>query len=353
MDFKPFYDDWIIIDPIFIPSNISLRKYDYVNVNLSYDFFSQLTFTEDSLKTYRINAALEASKILGEKPALCISGGIDSQAMLHCWLEADIKFDVFVLVFKNNLNSMDVEQARLVCRNLGIELKEIEIDIIKFLNYYNYEYAVQYQSCSPHFNTHYKLFNILKNMGYTGVCCGGDAPIYNPLEDIWGSNYNKNTQNFVQYSRVSRFPCIGNFLGYYPKLAWSISLQTKPVTPNHNQGMNTLHNNILTEQNDYVIRTSIKDLEEQRYLYKCDGYNKTGIKIIPQTQKFSGFELVKKHLEEVTGDGWAFEKRYRRPLENLLNVTTSTPVFVFDANVEKLIKTILLNNIGDQFITIT
>lgn len=346
MDFKPFYNDWIILDPIFIPSDVKQRKYDYVHVNLSYDFFNHLSFTDASLKTYRINAALEAKKTLGEKPALCMSGGIDSQAMLQCWLEAGLKFDMFILVFKHDLNVMDVNHARLVCSNLGIDLKEIEIDVIKFLNYNNYEYGVQYQSCSPQFNTHYKLFNMLKDMGYSGVCCGGDAPIFNILEKTWGSNFNKNTQNFVNYASASNFPCIGNFLGYYPDLAWSISLQTIPVIPNEIQRLNFIHNNLVKNENDTIVQTNDPQVEKNRYLYKIKGYKKTGLNVIPQEQKFTGFELVKKHLEKLTGDGWTFEKRYRRPLENLLHVPTSTPIFTFDAEVENLIKSIYVNNLG-------
>lgn len=346
MDFKPFYNDWIVLDPIFIPSNISLRKYDHIHVNLEYDFFEKLSFTDTALKTYRTNAVLEASKVLGQNPALCISGGIDSQAMLSCWLEAGIKFDAFVLVFKNDLNIMDVNHARLVCSNLGVKLQEVEIDVIKFLNYHNFEYATKYQSGSPHFNVHYKLFNMLRDMGYTGVCCGGDAPIFNTIDKTWGSNYNRNTQNFIQYTKVSNFPCIGNFLGFYPELAWTISLQTIPVIPNQTTGMNTIHNNMVTNQDDAIVKVSNQHIEEKRYLNKIQGYEKTGFKIIPQTQKFSGFELVKKHLEEVTGDGWTFEKRYRRPLENLLHVTFSVPIFIFQSNIDGLISKIHSTNIN-------
>lgn len=352
MDFKPFYNDWIVIDSIFTPSNIHVRKYDYIPVNLSYDFFKNLNFKEDSFNHYRKSAAHLASKVLGDRPALCISGGIDSQAMLQCWLESDIKFEAVVLVFKNDLNMMDVEQARLVCKNFNVKLQEFEIDVIQFLNYSNYEYAMQYQSCSPHFNVHYKLFNILKKMNYTGACCGGDAPIFNTLDKSWGSNFNRNVHNYVQYTKVSNFPVIGNFLGYYPELAWTISLQTAPIIPNKIQGLNTIHNNVITNENEHIVKNDVADIERQRYIYKIEGYEKTGFKIFPQAQKFSGFELVKERLEKITGDGWAFEKRYRRPLENLLNITLSIPVFVFEPETISLMNKIYLENIGHEFTSI-
>ena len=38
---------------------------------------------------------------------------------------------------------------------------------------------------------------------------------------------------------------------------------------------------------------------------------------MPQPQKYTGFELVKDYFEEQTGDGWAFEKQFRRPLSRM------------------------------------
>ena len=122
--FKFFYDNWLKVDDLFEVPDPKL------NVNLSVEFFKNLKFDEQSLKSYRIEAAQESCKMLGPKPALCLSGGIDSQAMVSCWKEADLNFEVFTLVFEDDLNMHDVECARNYCDNRGIKLNEIKIDAI-------------------------------------------------------------------------------------------------------------------------------------------------------------------------------------------------------------------------------
>lgn len=340
MDFKPYYNNWLDIDSLFISHETYVRKIDYLTVNLNIDFFKNLKFSDKDFIKHRINAAHKAKEQLGNNPALCISGGVDSQVMLQCWLEADIKFDAFVLVFKNDLNKMDVDHARLVCNKFGVELNEIEIDIIKFLNYYNYEYALKYNSCSPHFNTHYRLFNILREYQYTGVCCGGDAPIKNMFNGKWGGNFTRNPNTFVKYVEQSKFPVIGNFISYYPNLAWTIALNTKPISLPLPEGRIMTATGVYLNENNRVL-SSIdnlhKDTVNQRYLDKCEGYRNIGIDIIPQDQKYTGFENIKTLLENETGDGWEFEKRYRQPIEKILSYSFADPVFAFLDGVEEII----------------
>jgi deoxycytidylate deaminase len=60
------------------------------------DFFENLKFDAQSLKQYRIDAARLCAETLGDKPALCLSGGIDSQAMVQSWHEAGLEFDTII-----------------------------------------------------------------------------------------------------------------------------------------------------------------------------------------------------------------------------------------------------------------
>ena len=330
MAYKSFYNDWVDISNLFKKEPYQ-RYYDHLIVHLDTNFFQNLKFDCDTIRNYRIDCAIKSSQILGHKPALCLSGGIDSQAMVQCWLEARLYFDLFILVFKNDLNKQDVEHARTFARNNGVYLQEIEIDILQFLNRENFDYAIKYDSASPHFNAHYKLFNVLKSKGYTGICCGGDSPIKNVTDNTWGSNFNRNPLNFVNYSSVENLPVIGSFLSYTPELAWSISLLTNST--------------ILPESKFYSASINhIEQANSERYANKCEAYLKAGLNIMPQKQKYTGFELVKKLLEEETGNGWEFEQRYRYPLQKMLRHPTSSPYFVFRDEVEHLINSIYSNN---------
>lgn len=282
-----------------------LKELDDLPVSLDIDFFNKLSFDDSSLKKYRIEAAEFTAKSIGNKIALCFSGGVDSQCMVQCFVEAGIECDIFILKFKHNLNVQDVDHAITYCDKNKLSYKIIEIDVLNFLSIFNYDYATKYQSASPHFNVHYKLFDLIRKEGYDGVVAGGNTPLYTNSSNSWGVGYNRNAQNYINYSNISGFKCQGNFLSYYPKLTWTISLLTPPVT-----------NYVPSKFN--LPMSERQYWENYRYMQKIRGYKRAGFNILPQSQKYTGFELVKKHLEEKTGDGWTFEKLYRHPIEKLL-----------------------------------
>jgi hypothetical protein len=300
--FNYFYNNWLDPTNIFQEGNVLESNEIFLDINLPEDFFKTLQFTRQAIKDYKINAAVEAYKALGSKPALCFSGGVDSQVMLQCFILAEIDIDVYCLVFKNNLNVQDVSAAREYCKKFNIELKEIEIDIKKFLQRENFDYGIKYKSASPHFNTHYKLFNYLKSIGHTGICAGGDTAYR--VNNVWGNNITRNPLNFINYSQEENFPVIGNFLSYYPQLSWLISVFTKPCTPvPFNYGGNNW---------------AASDEQKWRYHDKINGYLRAGFNITAQPKKFTGFELVKLEYEYMTNDPLEFEKRFRKPLEDIL-----------------------------------
>lgn len=321
--FKPFYNDWLDVSSLFEKPKQSIQDIIPLNVNLDVDFFKSLSFETDDLKKYRIDAAKNAFNILGEKPALCFSGGIDSQVMLQSWLEAELPFDVFVLVFKNNLNDHDVSNAYKYCKEIDVKINEIELDVTKFLSRENDVYALKYDSISPHFNVHYKMFNMLQEQGYTGVCCGGNAPGKFDKQNNWGANYIRNPLNFIKYTEVSEFPCLGNFLGFYPELAWSLALQTTEFLFSKNK----------INFYSYIQSDDTRRYELMRYHNKVESYQRSGVKILSQENKFTGFEKVKLYYENQSKDPWCFEKRFRYPLEKMLNHQIGISTFIFRDNV--------------------
>lgn len=299
--FEFFYDDWLDLSDMFREGHGTM---DFP-VNLTTDFFRSLKLDDGSLRDYRIEAARITYESIGNKIALCFSGGADSQCMVQCFVEANIPFDLYILKFKHNLNTQDVDHAIKYCERFKIKYNIIEIDVLAFLNRENHDYGLKYQSPSPHFNTHYKMFDILRSKGYDGVVAGGNAFFYSSVDNQFLPNSNRNCFNYITYSNVTGFKCQGNFLSFYPKLTWAISLLSPPL--------------------DYKVNTAI-DFNEgdriyweyKRYVQKIQGYKRAGFDIIPQSQKFTGFELVKKHLEEKSGDGWTFERLYRHPLEKIV-----------------------------------
>lgn len=302
--FEPFYNKWCSFESV--DNGVTPELFFHLELNSK--FFNGLKFDPESLKEYRVQAAKRCSEMLGDRPVLCLSGGVDSQAMIQCWQEAGLDFDVAILVFDRELNRQDVDHARLYCSVNNITPVEIPLNIATFLTIENYDYGLKYKCSSPHFNTHYKMFNVLREMGYTGVCAGGVYPYV--LSKKWVNPLSMASINFVEYSRVTDYPAMGNFLGYSPELAWTLGMLSF-VDPDVLLNDPAQHRASVTMQE----RNQMADV---RYADKIASMTRHGFNIIPQSQKFTGFELVKDYFaEKAGGDGWAFERNFRHPLEEL------------------------------------
>lgn len=297
MQFKSFYNDWVDC------SGMIAENGKNHTINLSVDFFKDLKFDADTLKKYRIDAATRCAETLGENPALCLSGGVDSQAMIQCWVEAKLKFDVVIGVFNDGLNEHDVNHAMQFCKKFDVPYKELNINITELLARDNFAISERYKSISPHFNTHYKIVELLSDLGYTGSCFGGVAPFLR--NGNWGQNFSGAPFHFVKIQNELPIPMQGSFLSFSPELAWAIGLQTPETNHMNNRYL------LPTEQG------TIDFVNAVRYAEKLEGYTNSGFKLIPQETKFTGFEYVKKYYEKKYKDGWAFEKQFRFPIAKM------------------------------------
>lgn len=329
-----FHNNWLDLTNLFTETTSNLYDEVEVDVNLSENFFETLRFDHNSIKKYRVQAAIEAVKTLGKHPAICISGGVDSQAMLQCFVESGCAFDAYTMVFKNDLNIHDVEYARKIANNYNIELREIEVDIKRFLIRENYNYGIRYKCPSPHFNTQFKLFDFLKNYGHSGICVSGDGISH--IDDDWGQNIHYNSHCFINYSEINKIPIIGNFLSFYPQLCWAISLQTRQLV---------LPDLFAPKQDNLNLKE-----QKMRYYDKINGYIRSGFKIIPQDNKYTGYELVKKEFEKISGNPEEFEFRFRIPLQEKLNYRTVMAKLKFTDIHKKQVYKLLANNYSESVI---
>lgn len=328
--FKAFYNDWLDYTGM-----LNGTGKDYI-VNLDPNFFYNLKFDSESLKQYRIDAALRCIETLGGNPALCFSGGIDSQCMLQAFTEANLKFDTIILVFNDGLNKQDSDHAKLYCEKNNIKYKELPFDIITFLTRDNYSVSEKYHSISPHFNTHYKMAELLKDMGYTGVCCGGLAP--QKQNGYYGKNFDTVPFHFLKIQQELGINFQGSFLSFYPELAWVIALQCEEYDDVPFDISSTKFRKWEVEEKMNAIR----------YVQKIKSYQRAGFDVIPQSQKYTGFELVKKYFENLTGDGWTFERRFRYPIARAFAKDANVYKFCLTAEQQTAIDSVYLNNIGSS-----
>ncbi|AGH96697.1 asparagine synthase-related protein [Pseudobdellovibrio exovorus] len=80
---------------------------------------------------------------------LCLSGGLDSEAMALAFLAEDIPIHVWTLRFNNNLNEEDICHATAFCQHHQIEQKFVDLDVINFYEQRRFEdYLHRYKSMS-------------------------------------------------------------------------------------------------------------------------------------------------------------------------------------------------------------
>ena len=268
-------------------------------------------FNDEKLKKWRVEAAERCHASLGPFPALCFSGGIDSQAMLQCFAEADLEAHVIIFTYKDDLNKHDVDHAKAFCHTFDIPYREIEFDIVSFLTRDNSAVTQEYGGISPQFNTHYRFVEILTHMGYTGVCFGGNA--LDRTSGKYGINTGKIEMHWLKCHDKFQIAMQGSFLSFSPELSLALTLSTPETTSN----LKTINDTLHTYADGTQGWEQFKKDRHARYELKIIGYKRIGFDIMQQPTKYTGFELVQDHFAEETGDGWAFEKRFRYPLSRL------------------------------------
>jgi|TARA_X000001036_G_scaffold155259_1_gene147422 hypothetical protein len=310
----PFYNNWLDTSG-FLNENGKGNK-----INVPIKTIQELeNFTDEKLKKWRIEAAERCHATLGQFPALCFSGGIDSQAMLHCFAEADLEAHVIIFTFKDGLNKHDVDHAKAYCHTFDIPYREIEFDIVSFLTRDNLAMTEQYGGLSPQFNTHYRFVEILTHMGYTGVCFGGGAP--DRVNGDYGTNFEKNAMHWLKCHDKFQIAVQGSFLSFSPELALALAVSTPEAG--------------VTLEEDHADWETYKKIRHAKYEQKIIGYKRIGFDIMQQDTKYTGFEKVKDFFEEKTGDGWAFERQFRDPLAKGPDVNKDMNEYKIDLKAEQ------------------
>ena len=241
-------------------------------------------WTMDELKRRSVESVRNMGLRLGDNPIVALSGGIDSQAVCLALRDAGIKFKIAIMEFNDGLNSHDVDSAKNFCTIKGFEYIIIPHDILSFLKNDLSLYVEKYQCPSPQITSHLRLFEILKDdHAASSIICGGNAPFI--WKDIWCFGSTRSQTAWMTFAKIHNFTLLGNFLSYSLDIALPIMYSTPGVTA----GMTS----------------------ELAYQNKIYGLQLAGYDVIPQKQKYTGFEKIKNHFAQITNDGWAFEKAFR------------------------------------------
>jgi len=255
-----------------------------------------------------VDAAREIQRAAdGRTIWLCMSGGVDSEAMAHAFLEASVPFRAAIMKFELRLNWFDIKYAVRYCCQRGIPYTVFPFKVLDFLQSARLaESGERYRCRSPQFAVHFELLEKLKD----GV------PIlpWQPLSFIpspGGRHFlGLPEDHYFAYQRffeVNHRPGVPYFFLYTPELIYSflrLPLMQKAIF-----------------EKDF--------LRPDHYALKIYCYREGGFPICARADKWTGFELVKRYFSNPSNRSESvFENRFRSPLEKTWPLPSQT-IFQF------------------------
>ena len=309
---------------------------DKINIIISLTEEDVIRVKHTPLEHTKLKAVMSAAKVVGDNPVICLSGGIDSQALLHIWHEQKIPYTAVTFDFSNGFNSKELSEAQQYADSLDIPLKVIKLDVMRFLSRDLKEFAKEYNILSPQFAVHAYFLETIRKLGYTGAVFGGNG--FSPLPDSLSFRVTE-TQllDLEKYSEKSNFPVIPSFLNFDKDLCIALALVTPPVDKYDDAWSLDPATKIKFDPTIRSLIPNIEIAEDDRYNSKAQSYKSLGCKIIPQDTKKTGFEQIKDYYNSLNNTYLAFDRDFRMPLRvRSPELVTTT---IIDRAVEKLMLT--------------
>lgn len=244
---------------------------DWINIKQDrFDYY--LTFRRSKVLISPLEAAHYTIKYITDNYpppyTLMLSGGVDSQAMLYAWHTSHVPFNTFSAVYNNNLNQHDLDTIQKFATTYNISINYKDFDLINFLFTEHESYVHRYRCGSPHMTTFMRLSEQIKEG--TAIMSGN---IILPRQ----KNLPISKNNFALYRHAKE-----NNKNTVP----FFFLETDQLACSFEQ-YNIYDNYYINSEDSIPL-----------YRMKVDLYHQGGFPVIPQEQKFTGFEEVKKYFDE-------------------------------------------------------
>jgi hypothetical protein len=251
-------------------------------------------------------------------PWVCVSGGADSQLtanLAHLYSETP-QAVTFAFVWEHTVvNAPDVVQATRFCKNLGMPHQIIDVDLKDFLNNHLHQIAQEYQCVTPQLASHLWAMKLHLSQSGNPVLYGGEAPYVHVNDQglpvpAGRSSFNKKSMSKFFKEMMLPFYLFGKI--------HDVQINRDPFTVSPEIYFQSLMHNIQVWRNDNlqlpeVIPPTLNGLPFKHAYYQALGYHTE----FPLSKK-TGFELLKSHLAQQTGNYDEFDLRYRKPLRDLL-----------------------------------
>lgn len=192
---------------------------------------------------------------------LYLSGGVDSQAMLYAWHISGEKFNTFSAVYDNKFNDHDLLALKTFADLHKIKINYYHFDVIDFLENHHDNYANAFICGSPQITTFIRLAELTTE---GTVIMSGNF--------ITGSTGIPDNNNWSLWHYAKRMK--KNIVPYF-------FLETEDLTYSF-------------RDNDYVNKMlENKKVPDIGYYNKVLLYQSYGFPILPQPEKYNGFEKIK------------------------------------------------------------
>lgn len=226
-------------------------------------------------KTYKQACVDAARRIFDEHVGpitLLFSGGLDSEIMVRAFHESGVPFQVFTLRFHDDLNEHDMRDVYKLKHELtDVGFYIMDFDILSFFEDGEYKkYVEQYRTTFPELALHLKAIDMVKG---TIPILAGNTPGVALFDGV--PNYYLPIDQFYCYHRffsLNNMFGVGHFLIYSPDQFYS-SITNRKYLDCFRSGAFT-------------------------YADKCKIYQTGGFSHIERTEKYTGFEKIRKMYSE-------------------------------------------------------
>ena len=192
---------------------------------------------------------------------LMLSGGVDSQAMLYAWILSNHKFETFSAVYTDNINWYDVCTIQEFSNSFNVKINYINFDVISFLENEHQIYSEKYICGSPHFTTYMKLSDLV---GKGTTIFSGSFLTRGRIKFFWS----RNELGLLHYTILGKKNCVPFFFNETQDLCYAFR-----------------HTGLPDVINDYYSKVTM--------------YQYNGFPVIPQSDKFNGFEKLKEKYDSI------------------------------------------------------
>jgi hypothetical protein len=214
-----------------------------------------------------LELAIQAvNDIVAKYPApytLMLSGGIDSQAMLYAWVKAGVEFNTLTFQYGHyNLHDIEALQRFVDALALPITLTYMDFNVISFLENEYDQYATKYDCSSPQICTHIRCSEWVKE----GTVVFSGNFVMSPTNG--GPMLSHAILGIRRYAEIEQRSIVPFFFLHTPQLAYSFI--------------------------PYEIRGA-----KSAYEMKTGMYRAAGFPILPQADKYTGFERIKDQYDNI------------------------------------------------------